>query len=48
MGKMGWGEKGVRRPKLPFIKYLSPKDVMYGMVTIINNAILDTCKLLIE
>lgn len=36
-GKMG---EGVNRYKFPGIKRISPGDVMYSMVTIVNNTVL--------
>ena len=39
----GWGmgkmHEGVRRYKLPVTRYISPGDVMYSIVTIVNNNI---------
>lgn len=48
-GKWGWrvkGMNGVGRHRPSVIRHISSGDVMYGMVTIINNAVLDVCKFL--
>ena len=47
----GGGENGemlVKEYKLPFIRQVSSGDLMYSMVTIINNTALYTSKLLRE
>lgn len=40
--------KRVRRYKFPDIKYVSHGDVLYSMVTLVNNTVLHICKLLKE
>lgn len=46
---VGWGccvkwVMGVKRYKLSFIKQVSPGDVMYSMMTIVNNTVFYICK----
>ena len=47
---VGWTKwvKGVKRYKLPFIKWRSHRNIMYSMVIIFNNTVLLIWKLLRE
>ena len=49
-GEWAWGKmvKGVKRHKLPVIRWISSWDITYSMVAIVNNIVLYTWKLLKE